>query len=388
MCDISGYGNDGPYRDKKAYDLLIQSEAGFLSVTGTEESPARPARRSPTSPPACTRTEHPRRAAAAQQDRPWPAPRHLDARVAGRVDELSAVLRVRRQPPPPRTGASHATIYPYGPFPAGDGKTVMLGLQNEREWAQFCAKVLRRAGAGRRIRASPAMRSASRRATKCGDSSSTPSQPLTADEVVRALDDAQIANAQVNDMHGVWAHPQLRARARWREVDAPAGTVPALLPPGSWEDRPPRMDRSARARPAHRRDPRARSATQPTRSPRCAQRTPSEQRDQHTSTTGMPCPPPSSTRRIFGNIFCDRRQCATSGPTRTAPAKYLAIEKALASVQGQLGIIPQEAADEIMRNCDLAKIDMVKLRTADRADRLSDPRRGLAAQRTVSRQAR
>ena len=158
--------------------------------------------------------------------------------------------------PPARTGASHATIYPYGPFPAGDGKIVMLGLQNEREWAPSA----RRCCCGRSSRerrGSPPTRGAARRATKlraiivesvCG---------VDGEQVVARLDEAQIANAQVNNMHDVWEHPQLRARNRWREVDTPAGPVPALLPPGSWEEGEPRMDAVPAPGRAYRFDPAA-----------------------------------------------------------------------------------------------------------------------------------
>jgi crotonobetainyl-CoA:carnitine CoA-transferase CaiB-like acyl-CoA transferase len=143
--------------------------------------------------------------------------------------------------PPPRTGASHATIYPYGPFPAGDGKTVMLGLQNDREWTLFCQKVL----------LSPELASDPRFLTNSKRSAARDElraiiiaafSTMTSAEVVDRLDTAQIANANVNDMHAVWAHPQLQARERWRQVDSPVGKIPALLPPGSWEDEPPRMD--------------------------------------------------------------------------------------------------------------------------------------------------
>ena len=140
--------------------------------------------------------------------------------------------------PPPRTGASHATIYPYGPFPAGDGKTVMLGLQNEREWSVFCEKVLLRPELATDERfSSNSKRSAARIELRrlIVDAFST----LTAEEVVQRLDDAQIANAHVNDMHDVWKHPQLQARDRWREVDSPAGPIPALLPPGSRDEAEP-----------------------------------------------------------------------------------------------------------------------------------------------------
>jgi crotonobetainyl-CoA:carnitine CoA-transferase CaiB-like acyl-CoA transferase len=143
--------------------------------------------------------------------------------------------------PPPRTGASHATIYPYGPFPAGDGKTVMLGLQNEREWALFCSKVLRAPELATDARfASNSKRSAARAELRALIVDAFAS--LTATEVLARLDEAQIANAKVNTMHDVWAHPQLKARGRWTEVASPVGNIPALLPPGSWEEQEPRMD--------------------------------------------------------------------------------------------------------------------------------------------------
>ncbi|HET7031712.1 MAG TPA: CaiB/BaiF CoA-transferase family protein, partial [Casimicrobiaceae bacterium] len=144
-------------------------------------------------------------------------------------------------PPPSRTGASHATIYPYGPFPAGDGKTVMLGLQNEREWTVFCKTVLRQPELSSDPRFSTnSKRSAAREELRTIIVDAFAG--LTAEQVVQRLDEAQIANAQVNDMHAVWEHPQLKARKRWREVSTPAGRVPALLPPGSWEEGDPRMD--------------------------------------------------------------------------------------------------------------------------------------------------
>jgi crotonobetainyl-CoA:carnitine CoA-transferase CaiB-like acyl-CoA transferase len=143
--------------------------------------------------------------------------------------------------PPPRTGASHATIYPYGPFPAGDGKTVMLGLQNDREWTLFCQKVL----LSPELATDPRFLTNSKRSAARGELRAlivAAFSTLTSEEVVARLDAAQIANANVNDMHAVWAHPQLQARERWRQVDSPVGKIPALLPPGSWEEEPPRMD--------------------------------------------------------------------------------------------------------------------------------------------------
>jgi itaconate CoA-transferase len=145
--------------------------------------------------------------------------------------------------PPQRSGASHATIYPYGPFPTGDGKTVMLGLQNEREWVAFCDRVLDKPALATDARfASNAGRTREREAlrTIIIDTFSA----LTSAQVIERLDQAQIANARVNDMQGLWHHPQLQERQRWTEVQTPAGPVAALLPPGAnvQDAGAPRMD--------------------------------------------------------------------------------------------------------------------------------------------------
>ncbi|HPA89983.1 MAG TPA: CaiB/BaiF CoA-transferase family protein, partial [Quisquiliibacterium sp.] len=147
-------------------------------------------------------------------------------------------------PPPPRTGASHATIYPYGPFPTGDGHTVMLGLQNEREWVVFCDKVLGNAALATDERFSSNSRRNTARAALRAIIVDV-FAGMTAAQVAARLDDAQIANAQLNTMADLWQHPQLAARGRWRTVGSPAGPIPALLPPGNWGPAPddgPRMD--------------------------------------------------------------------------------------------------------------------------------------------------
>jgi crotonobetainyl-CoA:carnitine CoA-transferase CaiB-like acyl-CoA transferase len=242
VCDISGYGENGPYRDKKAYDLLTQSESGFLSITGTEEHPSK-AGPSIADIAAGMYAYSSILAALLQRGRTGRG-QHLDiSMLESLVEWMSYPLyyAIDGQPPPPRTGASHATIYPYGPFPAGDGKTVMLGLQNEREWAVFCDKLLGQPGLATDARfAGNAQRVAARDEVR--RLIVVAFSKLTAEEVVARLDEAQIANAQMRDMHDVWKHPQLAARGRWREIDSPAGRIPALLPPGSWEDEAPRMD--------------------------------------------------------------------------------------------------------------------------------------------------
>jgi crotonobetainyl-CoA:carnitine CoA-transferase CaiB-like acyl-CoA transferase len=241
VCDISGYGADGPYRDKKAYDLLIQSEAGFLSVTGTPEEPSKAG--PSIADIAAGMYAYTNILAALLQRAQTGEGRHIDVSMLESLTEWTSYplyYAFDGAPPPPRTGAAHATIYPYGPFPTGDGGTVMLGLQNEREWLSFCQIVLQRpelaidarfAGNARRV----AERDALRQLIVDAFAAST------APQVLERLEAAKIANARVNTMHDVWQHPQLAARGRWREVGTSAGPVPALLPPGSW-DVEPRMD--------------------------------------------------------------------------------------------------------------------------------------------------
>ena len=242
VCDISGYGSDGPYRDKKAYDLLIQSEAGFVSVTGTPEAPCKAG--PSMADIAAGMYAYTNILAALMHRQQTGEGQHIDVSMLESLSEWMSYplyYAFDGAAPPPRTGASHATIYPYGPFPAGDGKTVMLGLQNEREWKVFCNKVLLQPALCSDARfVSNAKRSAAR-----ADLSAlivAAFSALTAEQVAERLEDAGIANAQVNTMQEVWAHPQLEARGRWREVDTPAGPIPALLPPGSWQRGAPRMD--------------------------------------------------------------------------------------------------------------------------------------------------
>ena len=247
VCDISGYGDDpdvpGPYRDKKAYDLLIQSEAGFLSITGMPEEPAKAG--NSIADIAAGMYAYTNILAALMQRAIDGRGRRIDISMLEAMGEWMGYplyYAYDGAPPPPRSGASHATIYPYGPFPTGDGKTVMLGLQNEREWVMFCDKVLRQPGLAADDRfASNSRRSAARVALKALIVEAFAG--LTATEVLARLDEAQIANAQVNTMQEVWQHPQLAARSRWVDVDTSAGPVPALLPPGTdRRDGGPRMD--------------------------------------------------------------------------------------------------------------------------------------------------
>lgn len=242
VCDISGYGKDGPYRDRKAYDLLIQSEAGFLSVTGTPETPSKAG---------CSIADIAAGMYAYTSILNALLLRHKTGR-GGSIDVsmLESLTEWMSFPlyyahdgasPPARSGASHATIYPYGPFRVGDGRQVMLGLQNEREWVTFCSGVLDQPGLAQDPRfASNRLRHEHR--GPLNDLIEQAFSSLTTEEVVHKLDAAGIANAHINDMHDVWAHPQLRARSRWVDVGSPGGTIAALKPPGQHQAFEARMD--------------------------------------------------------------------------------------------------------------------------------------------------
>ncbi len=242
VCDISGYGADGPYRDKKAYDLLIQSESGFVSTTGTPEEPAK-AGCSVADIAAGMYAYSNILSALLLRGRTGEGS-HIDVSMLEAMGEWMGYpmyYAYQDAPPPPRTGASHASIYPYGPFTTGDGGTVMLGLQNEREWKAFCDAVLQRPEVATDARFDTnAQRNQHRRALQALILEAFAA--LAAAQVVERLDAAGIANARVNDMAGLWAHPQLQARGRWRQVGSPAGPIPALLPPGASSAFEPRMD--------------------------------------------------------------------------------------------------------------------------------------------------
>jgi itaconate CoA-transferase len=232
VCDISGYGADGPYRDKKAYDLLIQSESGFVSITGTPDEPSK-AGCSIADIAAGMYAYNNILNALIERGRSGRG-KHIDvSMLESMVEWMTYPLyyAYKGATPPPRAGAAHATIYPYGPFATGDGKTVMLGLQNEREWLSFCQQVLMQPALATDERYSAnGKRTAARAELKALIEQTFSS--LTAVQVVQRLEEAGIANAQVNTMADVWAHPQLQARQRWTAVQTPAGPVPALLPPG------------------------------------------------------------------------------------------------------------------------------------------------------------
>ncbi len=242
ICDLSGYGSSGPYRDKKAYDLLVQCETGVVSVTGTPEAPSK--------------------AGIAVAD------------LAGGMYAYSGILTALIQrgrtgegttleislfdglaewmgypayftkyggAPPTRTGASHATIAPYGPFTIGDGGTIFLGIQNEREWAKFCADVLQQPEIATDPRFATGPARVAHRA-ELHDVIKSVFGTLTSAHVVARLEAAGIANARLNSVQEFLDHPQLASRDRWQEVASPVGTLHMLKPPVIMADVEPRMD--------------------------------------------------------------------------------------------------------------------------------------------------
>lgn len=242
VCDISGYGADGPDRDRKAYDLLIQSEAGFLSITGTPESPSKAG---------CSIADIAAGMYAFTSIQSALLLRERTGQGSGiDISMLESLAEWMGYPlyysykgasPPERAGASHSTIFPYGPFQTGDGRSIMLGLQNDREWIAFCEKVLKNGAFATDSRfKTNALRSANRaELTRLIEEVFS---TLSASEVAVELNAADIANANMNDMHDLWNHDQLRARNRWVPVDTPVGPVPALKPPGRSTAYEPRMD--------------------------------------------------------------------------------------------------------------------------------------------------
>lgn len=243
VCDISGYGEGGPYEQKKAYDLLIQSEGGFLSVTGGpgEEEMAK-AGCSIADIAAGMYAYTGVLSALLLRAKTGEGSRVDVSMLESLVEWMNYPMYYAYEgaPPPPRAGAAHATIYPYGPFPIGDGSNLMLGLQNEREWQAFCAKVLHQPELVEDARFASNFKRVENR-TALREIIVATFASLDFETVIERLEAAQIANARVNDMQGVWSHPQLKARNRWRQIQSPVGSLPSLLPPATSNAFEPRM---------------------------------------------------------------------------------------------------------------------------------------------------
>ncbi|WP_419878684.1 CaiB/BaiF CoA transferase family protein [Brevibacillus centrosporus] len=241
ICSISGYGENGPYREKKAYDLLVQCEAGLVSVTGSEEVPSKVGI-----------------SVADIAAGMYAYSGILSALIARSRTGKGSVLEISMLEAlgewmgfplyytnysgnePKRNGASHATIYPYGPFRTGNDKTVFLAIQNEREWEMFCNQVLQQPERSDDARFATNSDRLQNKAVLQGIIDEVFLQ-LTAEEVIARLEQAKIANARLNTVKDFWEHPQLKARNRWRQVETPAGPVQSLLPPVTMEGVEPCM---------------------------------------------------------------------------------------------------------------------------------------------------
>ncbi|MFF8969205.1 CaiB/BaiF CoA transferase family protein [Streptomyces sp. NPDC014995] len=229
--DISGYGASGPYADKRAYDMLVQCEAGLVSVTGTPEQPVK------AGIPAAD-------IAAAMYAFSGVLAALVRRGATGRggpveVSMLEALAEWMGHPlhhalhggtPPVRTGLAHAVIAPYDAYPTADGGRVLLSVQNDREWRRLAERVLGRPELG----ADPAYATNAARVAHRERTDALVARALGAldtDEALARLEGAGIACARLRDVRELAEHPQLAARERWREVDSPAGPLRALLPP-------------------------------------------------------------------------------------------------------------------------------------------------------------
>ena len=242
VCDISGYGDSGPYAKKKAYDLLVQSESGVVAITGTKESPAKVGV-SLTDIGTGLHALSGIQAALYQRERTGKGSRVEVTMFEAMVEWMNQPLMYEHfgKKTMQRAGTDHAIIVPYGRFTAGDGKAVMLGIQNEREWQSFCAKVLEMP----ELATDPRYDNNTKRNAARDEMLALINgvfAKMTAEQVVARLDAADIANARMNTPLEVWDHPQLKARNRWREVDTPKGRIAALLPPVSLTGHEARMD--------------------------------------------------------------------------------------------------------------------------------------------------
>jgi len=239
VCSVSGYGSTGPYAGKKAYDLLIQSEAGLLSITGTPDTPSKVGL-SIADIAGGMYTYSGILTALLQRLRTGEGA-VLDVSLLDALGEWMgyALYYTMGGTAPARTGASHATIAPYGPYKTQDGQ-VIFGLQTTREWVTFSTHVLQRPelGADERFQSNQ-LRVEHREAMNAEIDGVLGKLPTV--EVVSRLDAAQIANARLNSMEEFIRHPQLAGRGNWRQVESPNGPIPALLPPVRMEGVEPVM---------------------------------------------------------------------------------------------------------------------------------------------------
>jgi itaconate CoA-transferase len=241
VCDVSGYGASGPYRHKKAYDLLVQCEAGLVSITGTPEVPSKVG--ISISDIACGMYAYSGILTALLRRERTGEGATLEVSLFEALAEwmgFPAYFTLYGGKEPPRTGASHAAIAPYGPFECGDGETIFLGLQNEREWERFCEEVLERPILAADERFDSNSKRVENRDALCQEIE-TDFRGLSSEEAIERLEGANIANARMRTIPDFTDHPQLEARDRWREVGSPVGPLRALLPPATMDGTEPVM---------------------------------------------------------------------------------------------------------------------------------------------------
>jgi itaconate CoA-transferase len=241
VCDVSGYGSSGPYRDKKAYDLLVQCEAGLVSITGTPETPSKVG--VSIADIACGMYAYSGILAALFRRERTDEGAAIEVSLFEALAEwmgFPAYFALYGGTEPPRTGASHAAIAPYGPFECGDEEVIFLGIQNEREWERFCEVVLEQPALARDERfASNSERVENVDALHAEIEDIL--KQLSSEEAIERLDGAKIANARMRTVQDFLEHPQLEARDRWREVGSPVGPLRALLPPATMDGTEPVM---------------------------------------------------------------------------------------------------------------------------------------------------
>lgn len=231
VCDVSGYGASGPYRDKKAYDLLVQCEAGLVSITGTPETPSKVG--IAVADIAAGMYAYSGILAALFRRERAGEGASVEVSLFDALAEwmgFPMYYSMYEEDEPKRGGARHASIAPYGPFQCGDGEVVFFGIQNEREWKRFCGTVIGDIGVADDPRFDTNSHRVENRDTLEAEIEGV-LENLSADEAIGRLEEAGIANARMRDVHGLLDHPQLRARGRWREVSSPVGPLRALAPP-------------------------------------------------------------------------------------------------------------------------------------------------------------
>lgn len=242
VCDMSGYGPDGPYRDKRAYDLLVQSETALVSVTGAPDHPAK------TGIP-CADIG----AGMYAYSSVLAALFHRERTGRGTAIEVSlfdALTEWMGHPiqyalhtgaNPPRAGLGHPVIVPYGAYPVRDGQEIIIGIQNDRQWARLATQVLERP----ELATDPDFatnQARTRNRERVDTAVAEQTSKLTAADAEERLEAAGIPNARVNDVTDFLDHPQLRARNRWRQVGSPVGALPSPLPAATFAGMQPRMD--------------------------------------------------------------------------------------------------------------------------------------------------